>query len=155
VPFALAFGLGAVAGLRSLTAPAAVAWGARLHLIRLEETPFAFLGSAPAAWLLLALMIGELVMDKLPTTPSRTLPGPFAARILSGGFSGAALAAGMNFTLLGGALAGVLGAVAGTLAGYRSRTGLVRTLRVPDYVVAVLEDIVAVGWAFVILAAAH
>jgi uncharacterized membrane protein len=38
-----------------------------------------------------------------------------------------------------------LGAVAGTLGGYEARTRLVRTLRAPDLVIAVVEDAVAVG----------
>jgi uncharacterized membrane protein len=41
--------------------------------------------------------------------------------------------------------------VAGTLGGYRARTGLVRMLGVPDYVVALAEDAVAVGGACLIL----
>jgi uncharacterized membrane protein len=38
--------IGAIAGLRSLTAPAAVSWGAYLGLLRLQGTPLAFLGFA-------------------------------------------------------------------------------------------------------------
>jgi len=45
---------------------------------------------------------------------------------------------------------GALGAVAGTLGGYRARTRLVPALGVPDYVVALAEDVVAVGGAFLI-----
>ena len=50
-----------------------------------------------------------------------------------------------------GAIIGALGAVAGTLGGYRARTGLVRKLGVPDFVVALAEDIVAVGGALLIV----
>jgi uncharacterized membrane protein len=150
---ALAFALGIVAGLRSMTAPAAVAWAAHFGWVHLEATPLAFLGSPLARYLLLALMLGELVVDKLPFTPSRTRPGPFIGRIVAGGLSGAALAAGPGHSLTAGAVAGALGAVAGTLGGYRARTGLVRKLAVPDYVVALGEDIVAVGGALLIVMA--
>jgi len=44
-------------------------------------------------------------------------------------------------------------AVAGTLGGYRARTGLVRALGVPDFPIALLEDVIAVGTAFLVLAA--
>jgi uncharacterized membrane protein len=44
--------------------------------------------------------------------------------------------------------------VAGTLGGHRARTGLVRRLGVPDYVIAVAEDLVAVGGALLIVAVA-
>ena len=114
----LAFLIGVIAGLRSMTAPARVAWGARLGWLRLEGTPLAFLDSAVAVWLLTALALAELVTDKLPKTPSRTRPGPFAARIVTGALSGAALMAGTGGPLAAGALLGALGAVAGTLGGY-------------------------------------
>jgi uncharacterized membrane protein len=149
---ALAFALGVVAGLRSMTPPAVVAWAAHLGWLHLDDTPFAFLASPPARYLLLAAMLGELVADKLPFTPSRTRPGSFVWRILSGGLAAAALTAGAGHGLVPGAVAGCLGAVAGTLGGYRARTGLVQALQVPDYAVAVAEDVVAVGAAFLILA---
>jgi uncharacterized membrane protein len=149
----LAFALGIVAGLRSMTAPAAIAWSAHFGWLHLAGTPLAFLDSAPARYLLLALMLAELVADKLPFTPSRTRPGPFTGRILTGGLAGAALAAGLGQSLPLGAVAGALGAVAGTLGGYRARTELVRALEVPDYVVALTEDVVAVGGALLIVSA--
>ena len=39
---------------------------------------------------------------------------------------------------------GGLGAVAGTLGGYEARTRLVKAFNVPDFVIALLEDAVAV-----------
>ena len=149
----LAFALGIVAGLRSMTAPAAVAWAVHFGWLHLEATPLAFLGSAAARYVLLVLAVAELVADKLPFTPSRTRPGPFIGRILTGILAGAALAAGAGQSLAAGAVVGGLGAAAGTLGGYRARTGLVRTLAVPDYVVALAEDVVAVGGALLIVAA--
>jgi uncharacterized membrane protein len=149
----LAFALGIIAGLRSMTAPAAVAWATHFGWLHLEATPLAFLGSAAARYVLLALMVAELAADKLPFTPSRTRPGPFIGRILTGMLAGAAVTAGLGQSLAAGAVAGALGAVAGTLGGYRARTGLVRTLAVPDYVVALVEDVAAVGGALLIVAA--
>jgi uncharacterized membrane protein len=149
----LAVAIGFIAGLRSMTAPAAVAWAVSFGWLSLEGTPLAFLGSAAARYILLVLMVGELVLDKLPFTPSRTRPGPFMGRVVAGALSGAALLAGLGESLPLGALAGGIGAVGGTLAGYRARTGLVRALGVPDYVVAVLEDVVAVGGALLVVAA--
>jgi uncharacterized membrane protein len=152
LPF-LAFAIGVIAGLRSMTAPAAVAWAGRLGWLHLDDTPLAFLSSAVAAYLLTALMVGELVADKLPRTPSRTRAGPFVGRIVAGGLAGAALTAGTGGSLALGVLLGAVGAVAGTLGGYTTRTRLVRALAVPDYVVALGEDIIAVGGALLILAA--
>ncbi len=151
---ALAFLLGVVAGLRSMTAPAVVAWAAHVGPLQLDGTPLALLASAPARYLLLAAMIGELVADKLPFTPNRTRTGPFVARVISGALSGGALAAGVGQSLVAGAGVGALGAVAGTLGGFRARTGLVRALGKPDYVVALAEDAVAVGTALFVVVAA-
>jgi uncharacterized membrane protein len=142
-----AFALGVVAGLRSMTPPAVVAWAARLGWLHLDGTPLAFLGVRWVPYFLTVLMLAELVGDKLPRTPARTRPGPFIGRLLTGGLAGAALAVGAGLSLPAGAVAGGLGAVVGTLGGYRARTGLVRTLGVPDYVVAVAEDVVAIGGA--------
>jgi uncharacterized membrane protein len=151
----MAFLLGFLAGLRSMTPLAAVAWGARLGWLHLDGTPLTFLGSTAAAYLLTALMLAELVADKLPRTPSRTQPGPFIGRIVTGGLAGAALLGGTGGSLPLGAILGALGAVAGTLGGYRARTGLVRMLGVPDYAVALAEDAVAVGGACLILSLAR
>jgi uncharacterized membrane protein len=148
----LSLAIGFVAGLRSMTALAAVAWGARLGWLRLSDTPLAFLDTTPAAYILAVLMVAELVADKLPFTPSRTRPGPFAGRIIAGALSGAALAAGTGEWLALGAVFGAVGAVLGTLGGYRARTGLVPTLKVPDYVVALVEDAMAIGVGFLIVA---
>ena len=92
----LAFGLGVVAGLRSMTAPAIVSWAGRLGWLHLEGTPLAFLAVSWVPYVLTALMLGELVADKLPRTPSRTQPGPFIGRILTGGLSAAPWARGVD-----------------------------------------------------------
>jgi uncharacterized membrane protein len=140
---ARAFGIGVITGLRSMTAPTAVSWAAHRQGLDLEE--LAFLGSAPAPYLLTALALAELVGDKLPKTPSRKSPGPFAARVVLGALSGAALCAAAKRFSVAGALLGGLGAVAGTLGGYEARTRLVKALNAPDLEIALLEDAVALG----------
>ena len=67
----LAFLIGVISGLRSLTAPAVVAWGARLNWINLQNTTLSFMGSTVTLVILTVLAIVELVADKLPSTPSR------------------------------------------------------------------------------------
>jgi uncharacterized membrane protein len=115
--YVLAFLIGVVAGLRSMTAPAVVSWAARLGWLHVEDTGLAFLGFTITPYILSVLAIGELIADKLPKTPSRKAPGPFAGRILTGALCGAALGV-TSQALIGGLLAGVLGGVAGTLGGY-------------------------------------
>ena len=109
--WAFAGGIGFVAGLRSLTAPAAVSWAAHLGWLNLHSSPFAFMGSTVAVAIFSLLAIGELIADKMPKTPSRTSLVPLLARILMGGLCGASLCASANQSLLIGALLGGMGAV--------------------------------------------
>jgi len=136
-----------VAGLRSLTAPAVVAWGAHLSWLNLHGSPLAFIGSTPAVAILSVLAIGELIADKLPMIPKRTAPAPLMARVVTGGLCGACFCAAVGKSLVAGALLGGIGGVVGTFLGYSIRRRLVNDLHVNDFVVAVCEDIVAVGLA--------
>jgi uncharacterized membrane protein len=146
----LAFLIGVVAGLRSMTAPAVVSWAAHLGWLHLENTGLAFLGSQYTAYILSVLAIGELIADKLPKTPSRKTPGPFIGRIVTGALSGAALGAPSQ-ALVGGLLAGAVGAVAGTLGGYEFRARLVKAIGGNDLPIALLEDVIAIGSALLIV----
>ena len=135
-----------------MTPLAFVAWAAHLGRLRLDGTPLSFLGLPVTAWVFTALALGELVGDKLPTTPARTRPGPFIARLVSGAMSGGAITAGAGGSLAVGAALGTIGAAFGTLAGYNARIRLVPALKVPDTVVALVEDLVAVGGALLVIA---
>lgn len=149
--FALAFAIGIIDGLRSMTAPAAIAWAAHLKWVNFRQTWAAFIASPVTLYILTALALLELIADKLPKTPSRKTPGPFIARIVLGALSGAALCtAGGQSAVVGGMLGG-LGAVAGTVGGYQARTGLVKAWKVPDFVVALLEDAAAIGGGLLIV----
>lgn len=148
--YLLAFLLGVVAGLRSMTAPAAVSWAARLGWLRLQNTPLAFLGFTAAPYIVTVLAIGELINDKLPKTPSRKTLVPFAARIVTGALSGAAIGAA-DGALVGGLLAGAPCGVAGTLGGYEFRSRLVKAFGGKDLPVALLEDVSAICAAFLIV----
>src|ERR1700675_4372322 len=117
----LAFGIGVVAGLRSMTAPAVTAWAVHLGWLDLEGSPLAFMGSPWAVGVLTLGALGELVADKLPMTPSRTKPGPLAARIVMGGLSGACVTAAGGSSPWVGAVLGAIGGIVGTFAGYRAR----------------------------------
>jgi hypothetical protein len=82
--FLLAIGIGIVAGLRSLLAPAVVAWAAHFDWLNLNGSPLVFMGSRTAVAIFSVLAIGELIADKLPKTPKRTALAPLLARILTG-----------------------------------------------------------------------
>ncbi len=148
--YLLAFLIGVVAGLRALTPLAAVSWAARLQWLHLENTHLAFLGFAATPYIVSALAIGELISDKLPKTPSRKAPPGFIARIVTGALSGAAVGVATE-SAIGGLLAGAIGAVAGTLGGYEFRSRLVKAIGGKDLPIALLEDLIAIGGAFLIV----
>ena len=138
-----------MAGLRSLTAPAVVAWGAHLGWLNLHGSPLAFIGSTTAVAILSLLAIGELIADKLPMIPKRTTPAPLMARIITGGLCGACLCAAMGQSLIAGALLGGIGGIVGAFLGYSIRRRL--DLHIKDLVVALCEDVVAVGLALFLI----
>jgi uncharacterized membrane protein len=148
--YVFAFLIGVVAGLRALTPLAAVSWAARLGWLHVENTWLAFLGFAATPFIFSVLAIGELINDKLPKTPSRKAPPGFIARIVTGALSGGAVVAASQ-SPVGGLLAGAIGAVAGTLGGYEFRSRLVRAIGGKDLPIALLEDAIAVGGAFLIV----
>ena len=141
----LAFLIGTVAGLRALTAPAVVAWAIHLKWLDVHSSPLSVLGSPAGVAIVTLMALAELVGDKLPSTPSRTDPPGLIARIVLGGLSGAIVStAGSGSCLLGGVL-GAAGGIAGCFAGHRARTRSVLAFGVPDFVIAVLEDLIAIG----------
>lgn len=147
----LAIGIGIVAGLRAMTGPAAVSWAAHLGWLNLHRTPLAFMGSAIAVGIFTIGAIGELINDQLPKTPPRIVPPQFIARVVMGGLCGACLYLSAGGFALIGALLGAVGAVIGTLGGYQARKGLVKALAVKDILVAIPEDLIAIGLAYFIV----
>lgn len=78
----LALLIGVVAGLRSLTAPAVVSWAAFLGWINLHGTWASWMGNFVTVVIVSVLAVAELVNDKRPKTPPRTVTPVFAVRII-------------------------------------------------------------------------
>jgi len=146
--YLLALLIGIVAGLRAMTPPALVAWAAHLGWIDLSGSWLGFFANTWVRWILTLLAIVELVTDQLPSTPSRTVPIQFGARIATGALSGAALGTAGG-AMVGGLLAGVIGAVIGTLGGRALRARLAAAFG-SDRPAAFIEDAVAIGGALLI-----
>ena len=139
-----AFLIGIFAGLRSFTPPAAVAWAAHLGWLKLER-PLSLVGSLPAIIILSVLAIAEVFVDKLPETWNRTAPPGLIARIVTGGFTGACVSVGGGKSAYVGAGLGVIGGIVGCFAGYQARVRIVKSLRQPDFNIALVEDLIAIG----------
>src|SRR6201984_2241155 len=104
--FAFALGIGFTAGLRSLTPPAVVAWGAHLGWLNLNNSPLAFMGSIIAVVIFSLLAVFEVVVDLQPSTPKRTALVPLVARVLTGALCGACVCAASQQSLIVGAILG-------------------------------------------------
>jgi uncharacterized membrane protein len=151
--YGLALLAGIVAGLRALTAPAAVSWAARLIPLNLDGSWFAFMGYAWTPWIFTALALVELFTDQLPSTPSRKVPPQFGARIVSGALSGATLGVSGG-SWIGGLIAGVIGAVIGTYGGAEVRARMAKAFG-RDLPAALIEDAGAIVLGLIIVLASR
>jgi uncharacterized membrane protein len=149
----LALLIGVVAGLRALTPPAVVAWGAALGWLPVAGTWAEWVGHPITVGILTVLLVVALITDQLPSTPSRKTTPQFGARILTGAFAGAVIGAGWHYTFssIG---AGIIGAVLGTMAGYQARKSLVEKNGGHDLPIALTEDAIAVLGGFAVVAIA-
>ena len=145
----LALLIGVIAGLRALTAPAVVAWGAVLGWIDLDGKWSEWVAHPITVTVLTIGLLAELVTDQLPKTPSRRTAPQFITRLLMGAFAGAVIGSAFfhTFSALG---AGMIGAVLGTLAGAEARSRLASSRSGQDRPGAILEDVVAVGGGFLV-----
>lgn len=147
----LALLIGAVAGLRSLTAPAVVAWAALIGWIDLHGTWASWMANIITVIVFTVLAVGELVNDKLPKTPARTAAPIFAAdRARQAGRGGAGGLAALDLHRARGRCHRRGARHPGRLprpsaAGRRDRQ--------QDLPIALLEDVVAIAGGFAILAA--
>ncbi len=129
-----------MAGLRSMTASAALSWAASLGRTRTSWIP----GGTRSRGLATAAALAEMAGDKMPFAPDRRIVPSFLARLAIGAAGGAALG-GRDASLLGSALSGMAGAVVGTLLGRAARGGATRSGA--DWTRALTEDAVAAGLA--------
>ncbi|HEX9936556.1 MAG TPA: DUF4126 family protein [Longimicrobium sp.] len=139
--------LGAVAGMRSLAAPAALS----RHLATDPTVPHGVLNdllSRPAAPRVLTIAsAAEHVADKLSFIPPRTDPAPLAGRIAAGAVCGWVISRRAGEPPLPGAITGAVAAAAATFAAFHLRRALTSGVGLPDLAVAIVEDVAAVALA--------
>jgi len=147
----LTFLLGVVNGLRSMTPPALVCWAAHFGWLQFAGTRLAFIQHRSTLIVFTLLAAAELVADKLPHTPARTAALGLSARIFFGGACGLAIATSTGTNLFSSVLLAAIGAVIGAFAGYHTRYFIVSKANVPDFVVAVAEDLITIAGGLLIL----
>jgi uncharacterized membrane protein len=125
--------LGFVSGLRTFTPLAAV-------LLR-----------RGSAWgiVLSVAAVAEYVVDAMPNTPARTGAVGFTARVISGALGGWLIVTTHGGAGMPGAIAGIIGAVIGTYAGYAMRCEAIK--RIGTYPAAIVGDLIAIGLAALIV----
>lgn len=138
-----AFLLGIVAGLRSMLAPAIVSWFAWSGHLHVANSPLAFMGYHFTPYILTLFAIGELIVDKLPNTPSRKAPSGLITRIVAGAICGATIGAAGHSLVLG-LILGVIGAIAGTFGGSAARAKLASNFG-RDLPAALVEDLAGIA----------
>ncbi len=141
------FLLGIVTGMRTMTGIAVVCWAAWLTWLP-EHGWGMWTTYLVSALIFTAFAIGEYVVDTLPNTPSRTAPGPAAARFVFGALVGALTARAIQEPTAGGVLAGIVGAAIGTWGGYAVRMWAAKRVG-RDLPVALTESAVALVLAVI------
>ena len=144
-----ALGMGTVAGMRSMTAPALLS-----HF--LVKSPAGELNFSPLHYLQLPKVAqglklaagAELAGDKIPGVPDRTILPVISTRILSGALVGATLAMANKQNTLTGAFIGGAAAAASSYLFCYLRKKLVSTTGLPDFPFALVEDALAIGGGY-------
>lgn len=138
--------LGAMAGMRSMSAPAFLSgYFAREFKRSGTRGRWRLLYSPDVATTLKVLAAGELVADKLPFVPRRTAPASLVVRALSGALVGAALATHRRRPAAVPALIAAVAAIASSVGAFHARRALGRKLRLHDFAIAVAEDAVVLA----------
>ena len=154
-PLARAGLLGVLTGARSATPLAGLALARDSRTVTGSWQDWAVFRSSIGRVVAVAAGAGELVGDKLPSTPSRVAGGAIVGRVVAGAVVGLA----MGTTELRadrrvqGALVGAVGAIVGSFAGYLGRKAVVERTGLPDVAVALVEDALTVGGTAAVLRA--
>lgn len=131
---------GAVAGMRSMAAPAVVSKLQHEGIVGADNPVLRVLSSPVTGIIATSLAVGEAIADKLPFMPDRTILPSIALRAVSGGLSGAAICVSKRKPVVWGVLLGAAAAVGATYAAHALRKQITRKLHVPDALVALAED---------------
>jgi len=110
------------------------------------RAPLGLLTGAQSKKVAGALMVGEFIADKLPSTPSRLALPVLLSRVVAGAISAWALAQRHRVPVAVPAVAGGLGAALGSVGGLRLRCAAADR-GIPDLPVALAEDALVLALA--------
>jgi len=136
-----ALGLGAIAGMRAMAAPALLS-----HYLNhdpagaLYNSPLRFLQRPLVGTTLKFLAGAELIGDKLPFAPARINPPQLAPRLISGAIVGATVAGANQKSKVKGAFLGMAGALAAACGFYYLRKKIGEESHLPNVALGLMED---------------
>jgi uncharacterized membrane protein len=147
-------GFATLAGMRSMSAPALLShhlshkpsWLLVNSPLRVLQKPLIAAGLKLAA-------AGEVMADKLPTTPDRIAPPVLLGRLLSGALVGAVWYKSHDGSAVTGGLVGGVGAVVATFISFALRKGISAQTHTPIAAVGVGEDVLVLGSGIALLKA--
>ncbi len=140
--------MGIVAGLRSQTPLGVMARAVDHGEIAPPAGALGRLLRSPQGRRVLKLSaLGEVIVDKTPLARSRVSPKNLLGRLGFGALAAATLAQTQGTPVVPAALRGAAGAGLGSVAGFTFRIVAGRVTGLPDLLVALAEDAVAVGLA--------
>jgi uncharacterized membrane protein len=132
--------IGAVAGMRSMAAPAVLGQLSRKGALDGVTGALTVVTSPSFPIASGVFALAELVADKLPMAPNRTAAGPLLGRALTGGISGAVICSARKRSAWLGALLGAAAAVGAAYAAYEIRKRVSENLNIPNTLAGLAED---------------
>ena len=137
--------LGFLTGQRTMTPMAVLCWFAYLGHLDVADTWAMFTTKLVTVIIFTVLAAGELIGDKLPTTPNRISAFPLVARLGFGAMVGVLAATGLGGSAVEGGFLGLVSALAGAFLGFHLRRYLVKDRGIKDLPVALVEDALTIG----------
>lgn len=131
--------LGAIAGMRSMAAPATVSRQLsrrRFHWPRGKVE--SFLSEETTSNILMTAAVAEMLVDKLPFAPNRVRILPLAGRAAAGALAGWSLGRRDSRVVL--ASVGAATAIATAFVTFHLRTSIAKRSRIPDTLLGLAED---------------
>jgi uncharacterized membrane protein len=141
---ALAAGMGCIAGMRSMSAPALLSRRMTGRFPSRDGRTVRLLSGQRTATALTCLAAGEMIADKTPFVGNRTELPSLAGRTLSGALAGAAIAGFTGTRRSSAVFIGAAAALGFTFVAYRLRKYASESTGLPDVVFGLAEDVAVV-----------
>ncbi|MGN6639692.1 MAG: DUF4126 family protein [Mucilaginibacter sp.] len=138
-------GLGTIAGMRSMSAPAVAAYMLRNEPIPFDDLILKLIRSEKFTKIITILAAAELIADKLPFAPARIKPASIMVRSITGALSSMLIAKENNDDKKTAGRIGLVAAIVSTFAFYYLRRETGKKLKIDDYLLGITEDILAAG----------